>query len=623
MRRQQIIRIVVLLFGAAILAVPQAWAVDIVSGPTLTMDPNSVTPLAGRIDLTASVPVRVTIKVSDGFESWAIQFPDLQTQHSVPLLGLKPGDVYTVTVSVTDQAGARTVLSPSLTATTGPLPSDFPTISVFYKNTARMEPGFTLMDKMRRFGTTGGLYSIIVDNDGQVRWYSTVGGQDGTRQLPNGRLLLIDSSEMDLLGNIFTPRVLNVPGILLHHDMYPTSYGNFLSLTLEKVLVDDFPTSEVDPAAPTQSVEITSDAIVEFLPDGNVLNYWRLTNMIDPHRIGYDSTKVGFPLFDSPDWSHSNAVVYDPSDDSIIVSIRHQDAVIKFARGTGQLIWILGPHENWAPEFQPYLLHPVGTPFEWQFHQHAPRVTPQGTLLLFDNGNYRASPFDGRTPLAGNQNYSRAVEYAIDKTRMEVRQVWEYGSDLDWPMFSNSQGDADWLPMTGNVLITMSDTQFMAGVPGSAWGFGFAHSAIMEVTHDSPAQKVFDMHVYDPNPNARVWIYRSERIPSLYATGVQMFFDSDGDGVLDNEDNCTLAPNADQRDTNNDGYGNACDPDLNNDGTVEWVDYTYFVYLFQNPSFLLPDADLDGDGAVTWPDLQVMIDKFFSAPGPSGLKPSN
>jgi arylsulfate sulfotransferase len=98
-------------------------------------------------------------------------------------------------------------------------------------------------------------------------------------------------------------------------------------------------------------------------------------------------------------------VDYDPSDDSIIVSVRHQDAIVKFSRSTGQLKWILATHENWPVELQPFLLTPVGAPFEWHYHPHAPMVTRSGTVLLFDNRNNRASPFDGRQRLQGSENY--------------------------------------------------------------------------------------------------------------------------------------------------------------------------------------------------------------------------
>jgi len=595
-------------------AVPLS-AAQVIQGPTLTMDPNGVTPLAGLIELTADTPVRVDLKVSDGIETWAIEFPALQTQHAVPLLGLKANDIYAVEVAVTDIAGQRTILSPTLRATTNALPADFPTISVYYRDPSRMEPGFTLMDRMRKFGTTGNLYAIVVDNNGDVRWYSTVGGQDGMQQLANGHLLLIDSSEIDMLGNRYVPRVLNAPGIL-HHDIFPTSYGNFLSLSMEKVTVANFPTSDTDPNAPRQTTQIYSDAAVEFGPDGSLVNAWHLTDLIDPQRIGYDAVRPGFPFFDLPDWSHSNAVWYDSRDDSVIVSVRHQDAVIKISRSSGRLIWILGPHENWGPAFQPYLLTPVGTPFEWQYHQHAPMVTPQGTLLLFDNGNYRASPFDGRAPLANSANHSRAVEYAIDEKNMQVRQVWEYGTSIPWPLFSATQGDADYMPRTGNVLITMSDVQYIAGLAGTQWGFGPSHTAIFEVTHNTPAEKVLDLHVYDPHATS-LSIYRTERIPTLYAADVKVFADSDGDGVPDNRDNCTRVPNPDQRDADNDGFGNACDPDLNNDGVVDYTDVFYLFALFQSPNAV---ADLDGDGVVSWSDFQILLNTFLQPPGPSGLR---
>jgi uncharacterized protein (TIGR03790 family) len=44
--------------------------------------------------------------------------------------------------------------------------------------------------------------------------------------------------------------------------------------------------------------------------------------------------------------------------------------------------------------------------------------------------------------------------------------------------------------------------------------------------------------------------------------------DLDGDGIANPLDNCLDLANADQRDTDGDGYGNLCDADLDNDGVV-------------------------------------------------------
>ncbi|MCY3624067.1 MAG: metallophosphoesterase [Gammaproteobacteria bacterium] len=45
--------------------------------------------------------------------------------------------------------------------------------------------------------------------------------------------------------------------------------------------------------------------------------------------------------------------------------------------------------------------------------------------------------------------------------------------------------------------------------------------------------------------------------------------DSDGDGVLDNDDNCPTVANEDQTDTDSDGEGDACDNDDDDDGVVD------------------------------------------------------
>lgn len=103
--------------------------------------------------------------------------------------------------------------------------------------------------------------------------------------------------------------------------------------------------------------------------------------------------------------------------------------------------------------------------------------------------------------------------------------------------------------------------------------------------------------------------------------------DTDGDGVLDGVDNCTLVPNADQRDTNSDGYGNLCDGDVDGDGvvTTSWGvtvppsargDLERIQLDLSNP-----DHDLDGDGDVDGDDIGWAVLRLFFPPGPSGYHP--
>ncbi len=474
--------------------------------PTVTMDPNGNTPLSGLVEFSTDVPTGVTLEVTDGIDLWRVHFPTISTDHALPLLGLKPDRAYSV--QVLPNPPVIPLAAPVL-AITGPLPTDLPLFSTEVSDPSNMEPGFTLLDCLQR------TWTIAVDSRGDIVWYTTICASAMT-QLATGNLLYrcrTNLCEMDMLGNVTVLAPLADPGSGLHHDLFPTSLGTYLSLSRKTVQTADYPTSETDPNAPTALTDVRDEPIVEFNPDGSVLNEWTLLDIIDPTRIGYDAlfnTSLGL------DWVHTNAVFYNSADDSIVVSIRHQDAVVKFARATGELIWILGNHDNWTTEFQPFLLQPVGLPFEWQWHQHAPMYTGSGTLLLFDNGNYRASPYDAKMP--NTESYTRAVEFEIDEVNMEVQQVWEYGSDISPTLYAHFIGDADWLPTTGNILITFGGTSVTGGVPHVDVGMGVT-ATIIEVDHQTPAQKVFELYIHDPDGD-NTNIYRSDRIPSLYAADV-------------------------------------------------------------------------------------------------------
>ncbi len=104
----------------------------------------------------------------------------------------------------------------------------------------------------------------------------------------------------------------------------------------------------------------------------------------------------------------------------------------------------------------------------------------------------------------------------------------------------------------------------------------------------------------------------------VLASGFWATPDSDGEGILDFMDNCTEVFNLDQRDTNGDGYGNLCDPDLNNDGVINFADLGLMKSVFFSAN---ADADLDGNGAVNFLDLSLLKSMFFGPPGPSSLVP--
>lgn len=81
-----------------------------------------------------------------------------------------------------------------------------------------------------------------------------------------------------------------------------------------------------------------------------------------------------------------------------------------------------------------------------------------------------------------------------------------------------------------------------------------------------------------------------------------------------------------QIDSDGDGFGNACDGDINNTGTVDLLDWLV-VLLFQgstagNPSHL-PAADMDADGSVGLSDLLTVSSDLNKPPGPGPDSPES
>lgn len=69
--------------------------------------------------------------------------------------------------------------------------------------------------------------------------------------------------------------------------------------------------------------------------------------------------------------------------------------------------------------------------------------------------------------------------------------------------------------------------------------------------------------------------------------------DSDNDGIVDAEDNCPLVKNKDQKDSDGDGIGDACEEDSDGDGIIDELDNCPLV---SNPD--QEDEDEDGIGDV-------------------------
>ena len=112
------------------------------------------------------------------------------------------------------------------------------------------------------------------------------------------------------------------------------------------------------------------------------------------------------------DWMHSNAITYDPTDGNLLLSMRHQDWIIKIdyadGLGVGDVSWRLGPEGDFTID--------SADPFPWFSHQHDPNFDSLGQLAVFDNGNTRCSVL----PAPCN---SRGQVYQLDEQDMTAALV--------------------------------------------------------------------------------------------------------------------------------------------------------------------------------------------------------
>jgi len=196
---------------------------------------------------------------------------------------------------------------------------------------------------------------------------------------------------------------------------------------------------------------------------GAIIREWDLKQSLDENRVALADNLANDPI----DWIHVNAVIYDPSDDTMIISGRLQ-GLIKLTNDN-QVKWILGPHKGWGrnrrgEDLKAFLLTPLDSAgaeitdplvlngdashpeFEWNWFQHSPLIKEGGNIMLFDNGTSR-----NFNP-AAVERYSRAVEYTIDSRAMTARQVWAYGKERGKETYSSVISDVDFFPDRQRVL---------------------------------------------------------------------------------------------------------------------------------------------------------------------------
>ena len=508
---------------------------SITQGPTITSAGEHV-PLSFKLALTTDSEATVIAELEepDGTVT-TVTYQATGTDFSLPLLGLIGDATTKVTVRVSDKGG---VTSAAAIPVATKLPSVFPDIEVIVSEPEKMEPGYRLFSVRPTLLLNENEYMMIADNRGKIVWMLDPDEVVlDVKPFTNGNLLAVQDAN-DMIGGPLVEYTLlgeelqrwksashSRPGIVVdgvdgfHHDVVLLDDGNFLAISKEPLNIPTYHLSYIDRQDVGPQI-VSSDIFVKFTPQGEVLETYHLSDILDTQRIGYDCLE---PTHSDglADWTHTNALQVDPSDGNIVISVRNQDVLVKFDATTHELIWMMGTEENWNADWRDDLLQPQGD-VEWSYHQHGHDLGSGNRVLVFDNGLQRASPFVQPPPMAIEDRYSRVVEYTVLPGSMEVIQNWEFNDAGDGVLFSDLVGNARYMPDTGNVLGCFGYTTSVDGVPLNDVGFGRKAIRIVEFKPGQPHDVVFDMKLYSEiAENEDGWVaYRAEKLDSLYPPGV-------------------------------------------------------------------------------------------------------
>ncbi len=343
-------------------------------------------------------------------------------QVSIEVAGMLPQTLYHMRAQVTLNDGATFTdidhdqFTSGLPLTTGTPPT---TSAITITSPGTPQPGIEMWNTVL---PTGDTQLFATDLQGNVLWtYSYKGSSldivQGAQLLPNGDMLMVISylsslppievahasgtinvvREVDLASN--TIRELSMDTLnqeiaaagfhdsdsssyqlrSFHHDVLVLPNGHW-------VLLASYPKTFASLPGQSGSTTILGDVLVDV--DQNLKPDWIWSS--------FDHLDVNRHPMNFPDWTHANNMVYSADDHNLLLSIRHQNWVVKIdfndGQDSGNVLWRLG----YGGDFQ--LLDSNGdvdnNPADWFYAQHglsyfSPNTTGVFRLGVMDNGNDR------------------------------------------------------------------------------------------------------------------------------------------------------------------------------------------------------------------------------------------
>lgn len=425
---------------------------------------------------------------------------------SLFVAGMKANTLYHMR-GVVQFANGTEYMDPDITFVTGdPLATTLPQVAVSGVSGATPQSGVELLDLINGSAAVAG--AAVSDLSGNVLWSYNAGlgtgvQADPIKLLANGHFLVNYSAvspdganstmqEVDLTGKVIwqmkagdlnkalaaaTCAGCNITVLGTHHDFVQLPNGHLIVIAGTQQVIS--------------GTTVTGDVLIDLDQNHNPVWLWNEFDHLDTSRRPY--------LW--PDWTHTNAVLYSADDGNLIISIRHQNWLVKIdyenGNGTGDIIWHLGYQGD-------FTLVGGTDPTDWFWAQHGPSFASSNTtgkfaLAVFDNGDDRVFATGVTCGSSGAPPclYSTTPIIDLDETAMTAT----LRINPTAPTYSFFGGN--------NAVLQNGDLEFCESAEPTG-----TSGDVYEVTAESTPQVLWHMKITGQ------YAYRGQRIPSMYP-GVQ------------------------------------------------------------------------------------------------------
>ncbi len=258
---------------------------------------------------------------------------------------------------------------------------------------------------------------VVVDTDGNIRWIGSGSSYSSTTVYSNNIFYIGAKNTTSLT-------ILEFDGssssVLVPSSNKYTNFHHELNLGKTGLL------AEMD--GTINGIKILESMLVEINEKGEILKEWNLGEILKDVMTKGGDDPTNF-VRDGSDWFHVNSAIYNRIDDTLIISSR-ENFVMCIDYETGKLKWLLGDTmKHWYVDFPSLRPHSLtltsGIP---PIGQHALSISPDGNLLLFNDGlgslNNPANTAPGES-----RTFSAASKYAIHESSKTADQIWTFENE--------------------------------------------------------------------------------------------------------------------------------------------------------------------------------------------------